>query len=309
MFEKGPYLLQQCLNALQLAGFYLPLATAFALIQSISGRVFLGFGDLAMYGSFAAVYSCFGLLLQGQGDIAAALLALLVAIICCASLGLAAGKIIFLPLAKSSALSFMIGSLGFAIALQEIMRLSTGAQDIWIPPLLAKIHLSISEGDFPIRITAASLLGLSASLSTVAATVLLLRFTRFGRQFRATTENALLARLCGLNTQHVFVFTFALGSGLAAVAGWMSAVIYGGTNFSVGLVMGFKAMFASIAGGEGNLRGAIVGALALSALETAWSASFGSAYRDAGVFAIIIFLLLLRQSRVDPFQNTEGNRL
>lgn len=309
MFEKGPYLFQQLLNALQLAGFYLPLATAFSLIQAISGRVFLSFGDLAMYGSFAAVYACFGFLLQGFGDGPAALLALLAAIVCAAALGFAAGKVIFLPLAKSSALAFMIGSLGFAIVLQEIMRLTSNAQDIWLPQLFAGAVFAIAEGDFPIHITATNLMGFAISITMVVGTVFLMSKTRFGRQFRATTENALLARMCGVDTQRIFILTFALSSALASVAGWMSAVVYGGTNFSIGMLMGFKAMFASIAGGEGNLRGALIGALVLASFETAWSAAFGSAYRDAGVFAVIILLLLFRQSRIDPLTATQGNQL
>jgi branched-chain amino acid transport system permease protein len=96
---------------------------------------------------------------------------------------------------------------------------------------------------------------------------------------------------------------------LAAVAGWMSAIIYGGTNFSVGMMLGFKAMFASLAGGEGRVRGAIMGAILLACIETAWSASFGSAYRDAGVFAVIILLLLLRQARLNPLTDTGKSKL
>lgn len=309
MFEKGPYLFQQLLNALQLAGFYLPLAVAFSLIQAISGRVFLSFGQIAMYGSFAAVYACFGFLLQGYADGPAALLALFIAIICSAALGLATGKIIFLPLARSSALAFMIGSLGFAIVLQETMRLTSGVQDIWVPPLFTGSRLSIIEGHFPVLVTGANLLGISISLIAVICTLLLMSYTRFGRQFRASTENMKLAQLCGVNTQRIFVLTFALGSGLAAVAGWMSAIVYGGTNFSVGLMLGFKAMFASVAGGEGNIRGAIFGALALAVLETLWSAAFGSAYRDAGVFTVVIFVLLFRQSKRDVLADAEGNKL
>ena len=308
MFEKGPYLFQQLLNALQLAGFYLPLAIAFSLIQAISGRVFLAFGQIAMFGSFAAVFSCFGFLLQGYVDASAALLALFVAVLCSASLGLATGKIIFLPLAKSSSLAFMIGSLGFAIVLQEVMRLTTGAQDIWVPPLFAGSRLSLVEGHFPVRITGANLLGISVSLTSVICTLLLMRYTRFGRQFRACTENTKLAQLCGVNTERVFILSFALGSALAAVAGWMSAIVYGGTNFSVGMMLGFKAMFASVAGGEGSIRGAILGALALAVLETGWSAAFGTSYRDAGVFSIVIFVLLLRQGRRDMLTEAEGNK-
>jgi len=88
--------------------------------------------------------------------------------------------------------------------------------------------------------------------------------------------------------------TFLMGTALAAVSGWMAAITYDGTNFSVGIMLGFKAMFAAVAGGFGNVRGAVMGAISLAALEVVWSAAFGTTYRDVGVFSIIILVLLLK---------------
>ena len=51
------YWLQQFLNACTLASFYVPLAVAFALVQGITNKIFLSFGDFAMYAAFAAIYA------------------------------------------------------------------------------------------------------------------------------------------------------------------------------------------------------------------------------------------------------------
>lgn len=53
-------------------------------------------------------------------------------------------------------------------------------------------------------------------------------------------------------------------------------------------------MFASVVGGFGSLRGAIIGTLLLAIVEVLWSALFSTTYRDVAVFAIIIIILLLK---------------
>ncbi len=294
MGKEASYALQQFLNLAQLASFYAPLAVAFALIHAITKRVFLSFGDFAMFGSFAAVYVCFGRLLQGDPDPVAALLALLVAMACAAALGQSAARHVFAPMMQKSALAFMIASIGFSIFIAELMRISTDSRDIWIPPLLPGQYIAIVDGSFPVRLTATNA---CAFLVSVLALLMLwagLRLTRFGRNWQACSQNLQLAQLCGVNTGTVILQSFILGTGLSAVSGWTSAIIYGGTNSSVGIMLGFKAMFAAVAGGFGNVKGAFYGALFLSTVEVLWSAAFGTTYRDVGVFSIIILVLVLK---------------
>ncbi len=288
------YWLQQLFNAVQLASFYMPLAVAFALIQGITKRVFLSFGDLAMFGSFAAIYACFDALVQGYGDWAAAFLALFAAIVCSAALGLGTARAVFGRALTASAQGFMIASVGLSIMLQEIMRLQSQSRDVWVPPLFQGQMLWEFEGNFRVVLPFMTTLAIMVSVGALLGFLALLKFTRFGRQWMACTESLELARLCGVNSDRVMGMTFAAGAGLAAVSGWTSAISYGGTNFTIGLMLGFKAMFAAVAGGFGSIRGAIIGAVALGTIEVLWSALFSTTYRDVAVFAIIIVILLLR---------------
>jgi branched-chain amino acid transport system permease protein len=288
------YWLQQLVNIFQVAGFYVPLAVAFALIQGITGRIFLSFGDLAMYASFVAIYVCFDALLRGHGDWTAVVIALGIAIVCGAALGGAIAKSVFDRKLCSSSQSFMIASLGLSIALKETMRLQSGSRDIWITPLFAGRTITITADPWPVHLPVMTLIGIATSALAVISVVLVMHHSSFGRQWRAVEQAPALAPLCGVNTGRVITLTFMLASGLAAVSGWLSALSYGGTNFSIGLMMGFKAMFASVIGGFGTVGGAIAGGLALAAIEIVWSAYFSTAWRDVAVFAIIIMVLLLR---------------
>ncbi len=300
MFQHEAYLLQIFLNIVQLASFYAPLAVAFSLIQAITRRVFLSFGDFAMFGSFAAVYVCFGRLLQGDDDWQAASFSLIVAILCAGALGKVTAKYVFAPMIKSSALAFMIAAIGFSIAIEELMRLTTESRDIWIPPLFQGQAFSLVGGDFSVHISGNYAFATFIAALSVSALFGVVHFSQFGRKWRACSENLLLAKLCGVRTEVIIQQTFILGAALAAVSGWMTAITYGGTNFSVGIMLGFKAMFAAVAGGFGSLRGAFAGAVSLAALEVIWSASFGTTYRDVGVFSAIVFVLLLRPEGLGP---------
>jgi branched-chain amino acid transport system permease protein len=294
MTKELAYFLQQAINVAQLSTFYVPLAVAFALIQAITRKVFLSFGDVAMFSSFAAVYVCFASLLRGEEEITAALLSLVLAILCAGSFGNVAARYVFSPMINKSSQAFMIAAIGFSIALQEMMRLQSGGRDIWIPPLFQGNDIVFLSGEYILQIPAMTAFAMALAVITVTGLAVFLAFTRFGRNWQACSQEISLAKLCGVNTESVMRQTFMLGAGLAAVSGWIAAISYGGTNFSSGLMLGFKAMFAAVIGGFGSVKGAIIGAVSLAALEVLWSATFSTAYRDVGVFSFIVFVLLLR---------------
>jgi branched-chain amino acid transport system permease protein len=293
MNHQLAYILQQFLNFAQLTTFYVPLAVAFALIQAITRKVFLSFGDIAMFASFAAVYICFASLLNGTEELPAALFSLLMAILCAGAFGQVSARLVFTPLINKSSQAFMIAAIGFSIAIQELMRMQSGGRDIWIPPMFQETRITFWS-DPILQISGIVGLSIVITIATVGTLAVLLKYTQFGRNWQACAQEMSLAKLCGVNTDQVLASTFMLGSSLAAISGWIVSISYGGTSFSSGLMLGFKAMFAAVIGGFGSVRGAVLGAISLAALEVLWSATFSTAYRDVGVFLFIVFVLLLR---------------
>ena len=98
--------------------------------------------------------------------------------------------------------------------------------------------------------------------------------------------------------------TFALGGGLAALAGVMMASNYGNVHFYMGFIPGMKAFTAAVLGGIGNLQGAMVGGVLLGLIE-AFGAGyigdltggvFGSNYQDVFAFVVLIVVLVFRPS-------------
>jgi branched-chain amino acid transport system permease protein len=287
------YWLQQSINGLVLASLYVTLATAYALLQGITNRIILSFGDFATYGSFAAIYAALWALLGGSEGFAVMAVALVAGMVAAAALGSASHALVFAPIMRAPNQAVMIASIGVSIVLQEVMRLQSDARDQWLSPLFSD-GIGLVGGVFPVQIGFTQIAVLVTAISTLAAVLLGMRYSAAGRLWRATAQNALLAQLSGVNTKAVFQWSFVAASVLASIAGWIVAVAYGGVSFSMGLVLGFKAMFAAIIGGFGTIGGAIAGGIFLAALETAWTATMPMAYRDVAAFGIIILILVLK---------------
>lgn len=291
--SSAGYWLQLSLNGLFLATIYGVLATAYALLQGITNRIILSFGDVATFGAFAAGSTAVWGLLQGWSGAAVLFPALGVAMCAAAALGSLVHAAAFAPLVRTSGQAVMIASVGVSILLQEVLRINSAARDQWLPPLFGS-SLPLFGGAFPVQV---GLTQIGAAVAAWGALVLLhigMRRSAAGRLWRAVSDSARLAALLGVDTVAVFRWTFVAASGFAGLAGAMVAVTYGGVGFAMGLVLGFKAMFAAIIGGFGSLGGALVGALFLAGLEVMWTALFPAAHRDVAVFGIIILLLILK---------------
>ena len=117
------YWLQQGLNGLFLATLYSVLATAYALLQGITNRIILSFGDIATFGAFTAVSIAVWAMLQGFNGVFILLPALGVAALATSALGRASHAGIFGPIAASTGQTVMITSIGLSIVLQELLRI------------------------------------------------------------------------------------------------------------------------------------------------------------------------------------------
>jgi branched-chain amino acid transport system permease protein len=287
------YWVQQAVNGLVLASLYVTLAAAYALLQGITNKIILSFGDFATYGAVAAFTAGFWALLDGADGFVVMAVAAPIAMVCAAALGRAGNDWVFASVIHAPSQAVMIVSIGLSIVLQEAMRLQTNARDLWLPPLFDE-GVRLIDGRFPVLIGYPQIASVATAAVALALLAAAMRYSTAGRLWRATAQNPVLARLCGVDTAAVFRWSFVAASALASIAGSIIALSYGGVSFAMGLVLGFKAMFASIIGGFGTIGGAIAGGLFLAAFETGWTAAFPMAYRDVATFGIIVAILVLK---------------
>jgi len=131
------------------------------------------------------------------------------------------------------------------------------------------------------------------ALAVFVVLLAILRFTRFGLEMRAVTQNRPMAASMGIRTGRIDALTFGLGSGIAGIAGVALSQI---DNVSPNLGQGYiiDSFMVVVFGGVGNLWGTLVGALTLGIAN-----KFLEPYAGAvlGKIAILVLIILFIQKR------------
>ncbi len=289
------YFLQQCLNAVQVSAFYGLLAVAYVLLYGIANRINLAYGAIAMWAGYLAIAGIAVLSALTPLVLAAVLLLGIVhALVGTMALGLVIQSAVLRPLIQRSSLAVLIATIGLAIALEEIMRLTHGSRERWLPPLLGEPIVLLQGGGFSVEITLMRVIIVAASLLLSLGLILFMARHRFGRQWRACAQDLRMAALCGVNTEVTLAVTLVIAAGYAAAGGAVIALYYGNVNFYMGTVLGLKALLVAVIGGLGSVPGALVGGFVLGFVESFWSAYFAANYRDVVVFGLLILMLIFR---------------
>ena len=147
----------------------------------------------------------------------------------------------------------------------------------------------------------------------MVALQLFVTYTKQGKAMRAVSEDKEASILMGINVNSTITLTFAIGSGLAAVASLMYCVSYPQVSPMMGAMLGLKAFVAAVLGGIGSIPGAMVGGLVIGVVESLTKAYIGtitggvitSAFSDAIVFGILIIVLLVKPSGLMGEPETE----
>lgn len=286
------YALQQAINALPGAAVYGLLATAYALIYGLVGRINLAFGAFAALGGSAALLP----MLAGEGWPVAAvlLLALGAAFACAAVYGAVAARLVFDRLHGTSGQQGLIASVGLALFLGEFVRLAQGSEARWAVPVLDSPVTVAADPTFAVTVTPVALLIVGSAGGAAVLLLAVMRSTRFGRDWRAFSDDPGAAALCGVGRTGLFTATFALSCALAGLAGGLTVLAYGSLGIDYATSLGVKALTAAVLGGIGSVPGAFLGGLALGLAEAGWSAAFPVVHRDLMAFVLLVACLVWR---------------
>lgn len=146
---------------------------------------------------------------------------------------------------------------------------------------------------FDINISFTRLMGLVMAVLSTLGVLLFLKKTMIGMAVRAASEDMVSATLMGISPHRVNAVAFAIGIGLAGVAGVGLATIYPFDPY-YGFIFALKAMISLAIGGIGSVFGALFGGILLGLLESLASFFFSGGWSDAISFAAFLIVLMFK---------------
>ena len=274
-------MLQQLVNGLILGSVYALLALGYTMVYGIIKLINFAHGDIYMMGAFIGYF----LINSFQMNF---FVALIVAMIATAILGVVIEFLAYRPLRHSTRIAVLITAIGVSFLLEYGMVYLVGANTRAFPQAIQTVRYDLG----PISLTNIQLLILTVSLILMVLLQLIVQKTKMGKAMRAVAVDEQAAQLMGIDVDGVISFTFALGSALAGIAGVLVGVYYNTISTTMGITVGLKAFVAAVLGGIGSIPGAMVGGYLIGLLETMVSFFGYSPYRD-GVVYFLLFIILI----------------
>jgi len=281
--------IQYLVDAISLGSLYALFALGIALIFGIMRLVNFAHGELVMVGAFAVV-----LIPLPDAVLIPLTLVLVVA------LALAMERIAFRPVRDASPATLLITSFALSFLLQNLAALIWGSTPR-STGFAASLGGSFTLGSVSIQKLDVVVVGVTLGL--LLGVALFLRETTIGTQMRAAAEDFRMARVLGIRADRVVSVAFALSGLLAGVAAVLLTARTGSVSPTIGVNVVLYAFIATVVGGMGSLRGAVVGGFSIGALTVALQAMLPLAlrpYRDAFVFAAVLAALVARPQGLVP---------
>jgi branched-chain amino acid transport system permease protein len=292
--------IQNCVDALSLGSLYALAALGIGLLFGMLRLINFAHGDFITIGAF-------GLIVPSRNDMAIMAIGSLPVVLlvpaACAivvAAALLSDRLVFRPLRTASAPTLMVASFSVGYIIQNTILVTYGARpktiDLW-SSLGEQLHFGA------VRVPRLEVVTIGVTLVLLAALTAFLKRTRYGVQIRAAAEDFLMARYLGVRANLAIGVAFALSGILAAIVSLLFVSETGTLTNVMGVPLMLYAFIATVVGGMGSLVGAVVGGYTVGFLAVMLQAYLPDglrSFRDAFVFATVVFVLLLRPAGIIP---------
>ena len=289
-------LIQNLLNALQWGSFYALIALGYTLVYGVLRLINFAHGDIFMVGAYVGFF--FAVLLTGNSFIQIPfyippwlvfILTIFLSMIVTSFVGVTIERVAYRPLRRKGAnrLYVVITALMCGIILENSNLAFFGASRRSFPELIEKTIYTFGSISF----SNIKIFVIIAAFAAFIFLELIIRKTRIGMAMRAISYDHFAVPLMGIPVDQIIVFTFVLGSSMAALAGVLFVTAYPVLEPYMGAIIGWKAFIAAVVGGIGDIRGAFLGGFLLGFIEIFVAAFCPSTLRDLIAFSILLILL------------------
>jgi branched-chain amino acid transport system permease protein len=301
--------LPSTIGGLTIGAIYALVALGYTMVYGVLRLINFAHSEIFMIGCYATllVMMTLGVSAPVTGIALVGLLLLLMVVAGAASGGSAmlVELVAYRPLRRRGAprLAALISAIGVSLFLQELFALFVipnvfgrpGRIDTAVPRFVDRDVL-FTIGNAGVRTD--QVIVLVAAVIVMVLLDQLVARTRIGRGIRATAQDPEAAVLMGVNIDTIVRLTFLLGGAMAGVAGVLYAMEFENIRFNIGFILGIKAFTAAVLGGIGNIRGALLGGVALGLVENWGAIFFGSQWKDVIAFVILVVVLLFRPTGI-----------
>lgn len=287
--------IQQVINGLRVGSVYALIALGYTMVYGIIRLINFAHGDFIMVGAYALFFTVPLMAAAGMP----VWLSVVAGVIACSVTGVLVEKLAYSPVrAKGNNMSALITAIAMSLFLENLAQTLFGANPKQVKTIF----------DLPIvlGVSGNTILTIIIGVVVMVALSLFVKYTKTGQAMRAVSEDKNASMLMGVNVNRTITITFAIGSGLAAVASLMYVAQYNQVTNTMGSMLGLKAFVAAVLGGIGIIPGAMLGGLVIGIIESLSKAFIApltgglitSAFSDAIVFGILIVVLLVKPAGI-----------
>ena len=275
--------LSYLINGLGLGSVYAIIALGYTMVYGIAKMLNFAHGDIIMIGAYVAFFA----LSRFQLPL---FVSVILSIVVCTIIGVVIERLAYKPLRQASSLSVLITAIGVSYFLQNAAQLLWTSNTKVFPSIVSNAYLKIGD----LSISYLTIITIAVCIAIMIVLTLFISKTKTGMAMRACSEDKGAAMLMGINVNTTISITFAIGSGLAAIASILLCATYPSVYPTLGSMPGIKAFTAAVFGGIGSIPGAFLGGLMLGVIETLTKAYISTQLSDAIVFAVLIAVLLIK---------------
>ncbi|WP_298779425.1 branched-chain amino acid ABC transporter permease [uncultured Fretibacterium sp.] len=273
------------ISGISLGSIYAIIALGYTMVYGIAKMLNFAHGDVIMVGAYVCFYAVARYQLPAVAGVALAMFV-------CTILGIVVERLAYKPLRQAPSLAVLITAIGVSYFLQNSALLLWTSNPKIFPSVVGKGTLKFFGGQ--LSISYVTIVTIVTCVVIMLALTWFTGRTRMGKAMRACSEDKGAAQLMGINVDATISMTFAIGSGLAAVAGALLCSAYPTLMPTTGSMPGIKAFTAAVFGGIGSIPGALFGGLLLGVIEIFAKAYISTQLSDAVVFAVLIVVLLVK---------------
>lgn len=278
-------LLTYLINGISLGSVYAIIALGYTMVYGIAKMLNFAHGDVIMVGG----YVCFCTMNYLHMP---AIAGVLLAVVVCTILGIVIEKLAYKPLRQATSLAVLITAIGVSYFLQNAALLIFKADPKVFTSVVNIPSIKLFDGQLVIN--GVTIVTIVANIVIMLALTAFTSKTKMGKAMRAVSEDKGAAQLMGIDVNRTISVTFAIGSGLAAIAGVLLCSAYPTLMPTTGSMPGIKAFVAAVLGGIGSIPGAMLGGILLGIIEIFAKAYISTQLSDAIVFAVLIIVLLIK---------------